>query len=149
MIVPLLTGSHILCGLWACVFICCCSTHPRLRACSVALWARSSRIFLKKSKLTLIAYNFLMSFLLVGWGGVFHENTYIEKIQEKAILHTVKNMQIKVYNIYINIIKCFSLMTQIQKFFTYIIISCARTIMTKIIIFWLSLSFNSQSYLFI
>lgn len=40
-------------------------------------------------------------------------------------------------------------MTQIQKFFTYIIISCARTIMTKIIIFWLSLSFNSQSYLFI
>lgn len=105
--------------------------------------------FFKKSKLTLIAYNFLMSFLLVGWGGVFHENTYIEKIQEKAILHTVKNMKIKVYNIYINIIKCFSLMTQIQKFFIYIIISCARTIMTKIIIFWLSLSFNSQSYLFI
>lgn len=77
---------------------------------------RSSRIFFKKkkSKLILIAHNFLMSFLLVGWGGVkvkslffIYENTYIEKIQEKAILHTVKNMQIKVYNSYINIIQCF------------------------------------------
>lgn len=44
-----------------------------------------------------------MSFLLVGWGGgrvkslfFIYENTYIEEIQEKAILHTVKNMQIKV-----------------------------------------------------
>lgn len=118
--------------------------------------ARSSRIFfLKKSQLTLIAHNFLMSFLLVGWGGVkvkslffIYENTYIEKIQEKANLHTVKNMQIKVYNSYINIIQCFSLMTQIQKLFTYIITYCARTTMTKIIIFWLSLSFNSQSHLF-
>lgn len=38
-------------------------------------------------------------------------------------------------------------MTQIQKFFTYIIYY-DRTILTKIIIFWLSLSFNSQSCLF-
>lgn len=65
-----------------------------------------------------------------------YENTYFEKIQEKAIFAYCENLQMKVCNIYINIFYIiFSPMIQLQKFFTYIIIYCDRTIVTKLLSF--------------
>lgn len=158
MIVPLVTGSHSLHGLWACAFICCWSTHPWLCTCSVALYQRSQILkdfFFKKistnTDCSQFSYVFSFGWLRRSEGKIslFHLWKHLHwKDSRESNFTYCENMQIKVYNSYINIIQCVSLMTQIQKFFAYIIIYCARTTMTKIIIFWLSLSFNSQSHLF-